>query len=61
MQRPKFEGQSQSQSAYVKFVPEPQQNYKPQPSSASQTKDSRCAFLFLFCSFFHFFVVFQEV
>jgi hypothetical protein len=54
MQRPKFEGQSQSQSAYVKFVPEPQQNYKPQPSAASKTKDARCAFFVLICSLFHF-------
>ena len=50
-QRPKFEGQSQSQSAYVQFAPQPQQNYKPQPSAADKTKDTRCVnfFLHIFC------------
>ena len=41
MQRPKFEGQSQSQSAYVQFAPEPVHNYKPQPSAANTKKDTR--------------------
>ena len=44
-QRPKFEGQSQAQSAYVQFTPQPQHNYKPQPSAANKIADSR----FVFC------------
>jgi hypothetical protein len=37
----KFQGRTQAQDSFVYMRPEPSRNYKPQPSSSMQSKETR--------------------
>jgi hypothetical protein len=40
-ERLKFQGRTQAQDSFVYMRPEPSRNFKPQPSSANESKDER--------------------